>query len=174
MKGYSFNSLSDGLQSDMPFNFLGFFILVYFGSKINTNIYTKSNGYTFIGPGMGCCLMAPRHYPNQCWLIISEFSWHSHEEISPEMLNISVLDICVKIHEGVIKWNRCPRYWPFVRGIHRSPVTSPHKGQWRGALMYSLIRAWTNAWVNNSEAGDLRRHRTHFHVIVMCVWCMTS
>ena len=26
---------------------------------------------------------------------------------------------------------------PSVRGIQRSPVNSPHKGQWRGALMFS-------------------------------------
>ena len=44
-----------------------------------------------------------------------------------------------KIHDDVIKWKHFPRYWPFVRGIHRSPVNSPHKGQWRGALMFSLI-----------------------------------
>ena len=51
-----------------------------------------------------------------------------------------------------------PRYWPFVRGIHRSPVNSPHKGQWRGALMFSLIYVWIISWVNNREAGDLRRY----------------
>ena len=56
---------------------------------------------------------------------------------------------------------------PFVRGIHRSPVSSPHKGQWRGGLMFSLICAWINACVNNRGAGDLRRHRTHYDVIVM-------
>ena len=60
-----------------------------------------------------------------------------------------------------------PRYWPFVRGIHRSPVNSPHKGQWRGALMFSLISARINGWVNNGEAGDLRRHRAHYGIIVM-------
>ena len=43
---------------------------------------------------------------------------------------------------------------------HRSPVNSPHKGQWRGALMFSLICVWVNGWVNNCEAGDLRRNRT--------------
>ena len=64
-------------------------------------------------------------------------------------------------HDDVIKWKHFPRYWPFVRGIHRSPVNSPHKGQWRGALMFSLICAWTNSWVNNRDAGDLKRHRTH-------------
>ena len=44
-------------------------------------------------------------------------------------------------HDDVIKWKHFPRYWPFVRGIHRSPVNSPHKGQWRGSLMFSLICA---------------------------------
>ena len=70
-------------------------------------------------------------------------------------------------HDDVIKWKHFPRYWPFVRGIHRSPVNSPHKGQWRGALMFSLICARINGWVNNRETGDLRRHRTHHDVIVM-------
>ena len=31
------------------------------------------------------------------------------------------------IHDDVIKWEHFPRYWPFLRGIHRSPVNSPHK-----------------------------------------------
>ena len=70
-------------------------------------------------------------------------------------------------HDDVIKWKQFPRYWPFVRGIHRSPVNSPHKGQWRGALMLCLICAWINGWVNNRETGDLRRHRAHYDVIVM-------
>ena len=54
-----------------------------------------------------------------------------------------------------------------VRGIHRPPVNSPHKGQWREALAFSLICVWMNGWVNNREAGDLRRHRTHYVVTVM-------
>ena len=45
------------------------------------------------------------------------------------------------IRDGVIKWKYFPRYWPFVRGVHQSPVNSLHKGQWRGALMFSLICA---------------------------------
>ena len=70
-------------------------------------------------------------------------------------------------HDDVIKWKHFPRNWPFVRGIHRSPVNSPHKGQWRGALMFALICVWINGWVNNREAGDLRRHRAHYDVVVM-------
>ena len=66
-------------------------------------------------------------------------------------------------------WNgkHVSRYWPFVWGIHRSPVNSPHKGQWCGALMFSLICGWINDWVNNREAGDLRRYRAHYDVTVM-------
>ena len=59
--------------------------------------------------------------------------------------------------------------WPFVRGIPRSPMNSPHKGQWRGTLMFSLIWFLIKGWVNNREAGDLRRYRAHYDVIVM-VW----
>ena len=60
-----------------------------------------------------------------------------------------------------------PCYWPFVRGIHRSPVNSPYKGQWHGAFMFSLICVWINGWVNNREAGDLRRYRAHYGIIVI-------
>ena len=69
-------------------------------------------------------------------------------------------------HDDVIKWKHFPRYWPFVREIHWSPVNSPHKGQWRGALMFSLICVWINGWVNSVEAGDLRRYRAHYDVTV--------
>ena len=48
-------------------------------------------------------------------------------------------------------------------GIHRSLVDSLHKGQWRGALMFSLICDWAS----NRDAGDLRRHRAHYDVALM-------
>ena len=72
----------------------------------------------------------------------------------------------------------CPKLWwrhqmetfsallAFVRGIHRSPVNSPHKGQWRGALMFSFICRRINGWVNNLKAGDLWRLRGHYDVTV--------
>ena len=52
-------------------------------------------------------------------------------------------------------------------GNHRSLVDFPHKGQWRGALMFSLICTWTNVWANNRDAGELRRHCAHYDIIVM-------
>ena len=77
-------------------------------------------------------------------------------------------------HDDVIKWKHFPRYWPFVRGIHRSPVNSSHKGLWRGALMFSLICVWINGWVNNREAGDLRRYRTHYDVTAMWISLLSA
>ena len=64
-------------------------------------------------------------------------------------LGIRAWDGCrsVLVHDDVIKCKHFSRYWPFVRGIHRSPVNSQHKGQWRGALIFSLICVWINGWV---------------------------
>ena len=45
-------------------------------------------------------------------------------------------NIFLGFHGDVTKWKHFPRYWPFVRGIHRSSLNSPHKGLWRGALMF--------------------------------------
>ena len=70
-------------------------------------------------------------------------------------------------HCDIIKWQYFPRYWPFVCGIHQSPVNSHHKGQWCGAVMFSS--AWTNSWANNGDASDLRRHCTHYDATVMFV-----
>ena len=79
-------------------------------------------------------------------------------------------------HDDVIKWKHFLRYWLFVPGIHWSPVNSPRKG----ALMFSLICAWINSWVNNREADDLRCYCAHYDVIVMSLknhhhlnWFMT-
>ena len=44
---------------------------------------------------------------------------------------------------------------------------SPHKGQWRGVLMFLWSTPWINDWVNNREAGDLRSHRVYYDVIVI-------
>ena len=50
----------------------------------------------------------------------------------------------------------------------------PHKGQWRGALMFSLIFAWINVWANNRYAGDLRRHHPNYGVTEMEIQCFRN
>ena len=83
------------------------------------------------------------HLPRHSSILISALSWRRHP-----METFSVLlALCA--------------------GNSPVPVKSPHKGQWRGALMFSLICVWINGWVNNREAGDSRRYRTHYDVIVM-------
>ena len=78
------------------------------------------------------------------------------------------------------KMKHFPRNWLFVMGIHRSPLDSPHKGQWREAFMVSLMCAWTNVRANNRNAGNLRRHDAHCDVTVMksqfmlCWWSLRS
>ena len=68
----------------------------------------------------------------------------------PCMVSRSLYVTYAGIHDDGIKWKHFPRYWTSVRGIHRSPVNSPHKGQWRGALMFSLIWVWIDGCVNKS------------------------
>ena len=114
----------------------------------------------------------PYDRQSQVWdLIALNVGFMSYLEIefilTAVVESLTGLNSLLVIHDDVIKWKHFPRYWPFARGIHRSPVNSPHKGQWRGALMFYLICVWINVWVNNREAGDLRPYRAHYDVIVM-------
>ena len=76
------------------------------------------------------------------------------------------IDLCLK-HDDVIKWKHFPRYWPFYAG--NSPVSGEFPAQRPVTRSFDafLICAWINAWVNNREAGDLRRYRAHYDVTVM-------
>ena len=107
-----------------------------------------------------CCpCVTSKLYHNQC--VVSTITTPQNKSWKKKHFN----------HDDVIKWKHFPRYWPFVRGIHRSPVNSPHKGQWRGALMFTLICVWINGCVNNREAGDLIRYCAHYGVTVMSPEC---
>ena len=100
-------------------------------------------------------------------VIITSAGYISNYELSVTLHTSPSWVSYVVSHDDVIKWKHFPRYWPFVRGIHRSPVNSPHKGQWCGALMFSLICTRINGWANNLEAVDLRCHRAYYDVSVI-------
>ena len=62
-------------------------------------------------------------------------------------------------HDDVIKWK-----------ISSKLFASCHKGQWRGALMFSLMCTWTNGWANSPDTGELRRHARHCYTSVMATY----
>ena len=76
-------------------------------------------------------------------------------------------------HEDFMKWKHFPYDWPFAWGNHRWPMDSPHEGQWRGALVFSLMCAWKkqNGWANNRDASELSRHSAHYDITVMQPTC---
>ena len=81
----------------------------------------------------------------------NRYAWHRWLMI--------ILRCCAEhlyLHDGVIKWKHFQRYRP-LRGESTGHRCIPLKSQWRGALMFSLICAWTNGWANNRGAGYLRR-----------------
>ena len=142
--------------------------LIPLGTRYNTWLWTSG-----LVNGLASCwhqaikqINDDKDYQSIVILLQTFPIFHLHLHCHRELQGDELREIQTK-HDDVIKWKHFPRYWPFVRGIHRSPVNSLHKGQWRGALMFSLICVWINGWVNNREAGDLRRYRAHFDVTVM-------
>ena len=108
------------------------------------------------------------------WLKISSAKWRpfGFTDVSFLLIILMCRFFCQdhrKSHNDAIKWKHFPRHWPFVRGIQRPPVDSPHKGQWRGALVFSLIYVVTDCWANNQEVGDLRRYHAHNDVTVITI-----
>ena len=89
------------------------------------------------------CLMAA---------ILSTGRWVKMTYLKFDLNLPGAIELMLVDHDDVIKWKHFPRYWPFVRGIHRSPVNSPHRGQWRGALVFSLICAF-NKWQSKQSLG---------------------
>ena len=134
---------------------------VSFDQHLNKRLSKQSWGWWFETPS------------RLLWRHRNEFASAGARQ-SADAVPISKLDIyrykfptklmipCDSCRSDEIKRKQFPRYWPFVCGIHRWPVNSPHKGQWRGALMFSLICAGINGLVNHRGAGDLRRHRAHY------------
>ena len=97
------------------------------------------------------------------------------ETMSSNKIYVNVGPAEIKtIHNDVIIWKHFSRYWPLARGIHRSPVNSRHKVQWREALKFPLICSRAKVCVNNRSANDLRRHRAHYDgTEVMCIYVWT-
>ena len=78
-------------------------------------------------------------------------------------------------HGDVIKWKHCPRYWPFVRGIHRPPVNSPHNCQLRRVLIFDLrLNKWLSkqswSWWFETPSCSLWRHCNEKNLFMLVFW----
>ena len=77
-------------------------------------------------------------------------------------------DLCSH-HDDVMKWKRFPRYWPFVMGIHRSPVDSPFKGSVTAVLMFFFDVRLNKLLNEQSNCWWVETPRRSFDAIVMAV-----
>ena len=102
----------------------------------------------------------------RCWahIVLHMFSYTYKSE--PIVIYLQWDHKIRKTHDDVITWKHFPSFWSIVKRIHLSPVNSTQKGRWRGALIFSLMCAWTNDWANNRDVGDLTRHDAHCDVTV--------
>ena len=83
--------------------------------------------------------------------------------------NVSRSRSTISSHDDVIKWKHFPLYWPFVRGIHRSPVTGEFPSQrpvTRSFCVFFYLHL-NKRLSKQSRRRWFRRHRAHYDVSVM-------
>ena len=107
--------------------------------RLSTKCCWKTDNDSFPSENLAVLFMSLRLCVS--WKVFSHLWRMIHQTVQSFEIDI----LLGLLHDDIIRWKHFPRYWPFVRGIHRSPVNSPHKGQWRGALIFSLIYAWINS-----------------------------
>ena len=131
---------------------------VFFDLRLNKRLSKQSWSWWFETPS------------RPLWRHCNAVSWLGWSDCRPPAFPPFQVD--------VIKWKHFSRHWPFVRGIHRSTVDSPRKGQWLGALFVLFDLQFTICWANNPDACNLRRHRAHYDVTGMhspvSIWNTTS
>ena len=115
-----------------------------------------------------------RVIPITNWILnVESFIDGSVQDCSSPIANALVLlQSCVKpsISKKLYTWWR-HQMETFSALLAICAGNSPHKGQWHGALIFSLICAWINDWVSNGEAGDFIRYRIHYDVTLMIWLC---
>ena len=80
---------------------------------------------------MACCLKAPSHYFNQCWLIISKVQWHSSEgnftRDSPSVIKISMKITCLTFPSNLLVANEHDELTPKEdQNIHITLIAHSH------------------------------------------------
>ena len=132
----------------------GWFVVFPVTSKLQNS--TKLDMWNFMFIFLWCIgrLLYSQSTPCSCFIMVDPLLQPTYNRCHFHTPMSEIYDIMTSSNGNIFL-----RYWP--------PMNSPHKGQWRGALMFSLICAWIDDWVNNREAGDLTRHRSHCDVNVL-------
>ena len=102
-----------------------------------------------------------RHVCKSCVIVSSRFSWCTPSPKQGLLAYRQAIDMMTSSKGNIF------RVTGPLCGEFTGQWWIPRKGQWHGTLMFYLICSWINSWVNNREAGDLRRHPAHYDVIVM-------
>ena len=83
-------------------------------------------------------LIQHKLYLSRCRQMFKHLTWPPASTV----LNTNLDTVFYRSHDDAIKWKHFPRFWPFVRKIHRSPVDSPHKGQWTRAFQNYVAKVY--------------------------------
>ena len=88
---------------------------------------------------MACCLTAPSHYLNQCWLIISKIEWHSSE--GNFTAGISAINHCNWLEKNSFKISlKFPRpQWVNTQSPEKNDIHSAHKKWLHFELYFNTI-----------------------------------
>ena len=102
----------------------------------------------------------------------TELQWHERDgralgQCSQSFYFAHMTEMWQVISKWLHQMERFSALLALCAGNSPIPVNSPHKGQWRGALMFSLICVWINDWVNNREAGVLRQVMRSFDISLL-------
>ena len=100
--------------------------------------------WTTLAQVMACCLTAPSHYLNQCWLIIRGVLWHTSES--------SFAGIAQGIDSG----------YEFEKDILKNIFKSP-RGQW----VKNTHCIWFTKYISMYECTSRFKLRRHAHTLQM-------
>ena len=84
-------------------------------------IWRHGSGST-LAQVMACCLTAPSHYLNQCWLIVNKVQWHSSERNFTKVTSATNLWISLKTYLCKISFKSPRGQW--VKSYHCNSLAS--------------------------------------------------
>ena len=120
---------------------------------------------------MACCLTAPSHYLNQCWLIISEIPWHSSQVIIIKSINKTILKIAVlKWHPGLPGANELIKYVVHLPNLFGGKSANICLVAWF-PYWFNFLKCGNDAFTNEKKREQLQ----HWLILLFsCQWNLSE